>query len=365
MQTSLTRLFYQNAFHYLPRNRRAARPAGTVAAMNSYDSTLTLPAPTGWWARTRASRWSALPVVLVGTFVAVLDFFIVNVALPSMQGDLHASNGAIEWVVAGYGLTSAAGLITAGRLGDRYGRRRMFSLGLALFTLASAACGVAPGAGALVAARLVQGLAASLMTPQVLSIIGVVYQGEERVKALSAFGMTMGLAAVGGQLIGGALVQADPAGLGWRTCFLINLPIGVAALALAPRLVPESRAERASGLDSVGTLLVTLGLLSVLFPLVEGRQHGWPEWTWVSLAVAPVLLGAFALHQRALRRRGGAPLLDLGLFRERSCGAGRRRSSWCLPCICRAVGGSARSTRGSCSRSSRPRTWAPPCAPRR
>jgi EmrB/QacA subfamily drug resistance transporter len=267
-------------------------------------------------------RWATLPIVLAGTFMVVLDFFIVNVAMPAMQADLHASTGAIEWVVAGYGLTFATLLITAGRLGDRHGRRRMFSLGLALFTLASAACGLAWSPTSLVAARLAQGIAAALLSPQVLSIIGVAYAGPDRVRALSVYGIVLGLAAVGGQLLGGVLVQADVAGLGWRSCFLINVPIGLAALALAGRVVPESRATRTSGLDVAGTALVTAGLTAVLLPLVEGRRHGWPAWTWLSLGAAVVLLAAFAGHQRRLARGGGAPLLDPALFRERAFSAG-------------------------------------------
>src|SRR3954453_20036204 len=216
-----------------------------------------------------AGRWAPLPVVLAGTFMVVLDFFLVNVALPSMQSDLHAGDGAIEWVVAGYALTSAVLLITAGRLGDQFGRRKVFSVGLALFTVASLACGVAGSAEMLVAARLLQGAAAAILMPNVLSIIGVAYEGADRARALTAYSLVMGLAAVGGQLIGGLLVQADIAGLGWRSCFLINVPIGVAALALAPHLVPESRTEQASSLDLAGTLLVTAGLTAVVLPLVE------------------------------------------------------------------------------------------------
>jgi EmrB/QacA subfamily drug resistance transporter len=267
-------------------------------------------------------QWAALAVVLTGTFMVVLDFFIVNVAMPAMQRDLHAGTGAIEWVIAGYGLTFATFLITAGRLGDQLGRRRMFSLGLALFTLASAACGLAPSPAVLVGARLVQGLAAALLSPQVLSIIGVVYDGPDRVRAISIYGIVLGLAAVGGQLIGGVLVQADIAGLGWRTCFLINVPVGLVALFVAARAVPESRAEGANRLDLVGTALVTLGLVDIVLPLVEGRQHGWPAWTWLCLGAAPITLGLFAAHQRRLSRRGGAPLLDPALFRERAFSAG-------------------------------------------
>jgi MFS family permease len=198
----------------------------------------------------------------------------------------------------------------------------MFSAGLALFTVASLACGVAASAEALVAARLLQGAAAAILMPNVLSIIGVVYTGADRTRALTAYGLVLGLAAVSGQLIGGLLVQADIAGLGWRTTFLINVPIGLAALALAPKVVPESRNEHASGLDVAGTLLVTAGLTGVVLPLVEGRQHGWPLWTWVSLAAAPLILGAFVAHERRLGRRGGTPMLDTTLFAQRSFSAG-------------------------------------------
>jgi EmrB/QacA subfamily drug resistance transporter len=274
------------------------------------------------WSRLRGHPWAALAVLMCGTFMFVLDFFIVNVALPSLRVDLHASASSIEWVVAGYGLTLATFLITAGRLGDQIGRRRMFCAGLALFTLTSAACGVAPSAAALLGARLAQGFAAALMAPSVLSIIGVAYTGHARVKALSVYGMVMGLAAVGGQLIGGALIQADPAGLGWRTCFLINVPIGVAALALAPALVPESKAAQPRRPDAFGSLLVTLGLVAIVLPLVDGRQLGWPTWTWLSLGAAPIVLGAAALQQRWLMRRGGAPLLAPELLRERAYSAG-------------------------------------------
>ena len=184
---------------------------------------------------TTRSRWLPLPVILAGTFMVVLDFFIVNVALPSMQSHLHASAGAIEWVVAGYGLTNAVFLITGARLGDRWGRVRVFTAGLALFTLASAGCGVAATPEVLVVSRLLQGSAAALLMPNVLSIIGVLYDGADRAKALAAYGMSMGFAAVSGQLIGGILVQVNPAGLGWRSCFLINLPIGLAAVASGGR----------------------------------------------------------------------------------------------------------------------------------
>jgi EmrB/QacA subfamily drug resistance transporter len=273
-------------------------------------------------ARLAASHWLPLPIVLAGTFMVVLDFFIVNVALPSIQARLHAGSGAVEWVVAGYALTSAIFMISAGRLGDRLGHRGVFSLGLALFTLASAGCGAAATPTELVLARLLQGVAAALLTPSVLSIIGVLYTGADRLRALSLYSTTMGFAAAGGQLIGGALIALNPAGLGWRTCFLINIPIGVVALLLTPRLIPASARRDEARLDLGGTILVTALLTAIVLPLVEGRQHGWPAWTWISLAASPVLLAGFIAHQRRLARRGRSPLVDLALFRARSFSAG-------------------------------------------
>src|SRR3954452_23839850 len=164
--------------------------------------------------KTQTNRWVALPVLLAGAFIVVLDFFIVNVALPSIAGELGAGEGALEWVVAGYGLTFAAFLITAGRLGDGLGRRRMYVIGLALFTVSSAACGLAPTPTTLVAARIAQGLAGGVLMPQVLAIVGVTYRGPDYVRALSIYGVVLGLAAVGGQVIGGALVETDLLGLG-------------------------------------------------------------------------------------------------------------------------------------------------------
>src|SRR5580700_6699703 len=175
-------------------------------------------------------EWAPLVVLMIGTFMIVLDFFIVNVALPSIQTGLHAGTTAIEWVVASYGLTFAVFLIAAGRIGDRVGRRRMFALGLAGFVAASALCGLAPSEGVLIGARFVQGIGAALMSPNILSMLGVVYPGERRVRAITVYGIVMGMAAASGQLIGGLLIAANVAGAGWRTIFLINVPIGLVGL---------------------------------------------------------------------------------------------------------------------------------------
>ena len=275
--------------------------------------------------------WSALAVLMTGTFMFVLDFFIVNVALPSIQQSLRAGEGAIEWIVAGYAISTAVLLVTGGRLGDQFGRRRMFAVGMAVFVLTSAACALAPDPAVLVAARVLQGVGAALMAPNILSILGVVYSGPARVRAISVYGMVMGLAAVSGQLIGGVLIRADLGGLGWRAIFWINVPLGVAALLASPRLVPESRASQGSRFDLAGVALITACLVAVVLPLVDGRQEGWPAWSWIALGAAVPLGIAFAAHQRRKASRGGVPLLSPRVFASWPLRAGliTQTAFWC------------------------------------
>jgi EmrB/QacA subfamily drug resistance transporter len=267
-------------------------------------------------------RWLALSVVLLAAVMDLIDVTIVNVAIPSIREDLGAAAADIEWIVAGYTLAFAVGLITGGRLGDVYGRKRLFLLGVAGFTVASIVCGLAQSADALIAARVVQGGFAALMVPQVLSMIQVLFPPEERPKAYGMFGAFAGMATVGGPLIGGLLVQANLFELGWRPIFLINLPVGLATLAAAWVLLRESRAEERPRLDLVGVGLVTVALLLVLYPLIEGRELGWPTWAIVSLATSAPVAGLFVLHQRRRERLGRTPLVPLGLFRTRAFGGG-------------------------------------------
>ncbi len=259
-----------------------------------------------------------LVVVLSGLFMSVLDFFIVNVAIPSIQGDLHASASVIELVVAAYALAYGAVLITGGRMGDIFGRRRVFILAMTAFTVSSTVCGIAPSAAVLVAARALQGLSAGFMAPQVLAILSTAYSSEARARAINAYGMTMGVAAVFGQLIGGLLIRLNLFGLDWRLCFLVNLPIGAAALLLGAGRLPESRASIRPRLDAGGMLLVTAALLAVVLPLIEGRQEGWPAWAWASLAASAALFAVLAVHQRRSAALGGSPLIDPDLFREKA-----------------------------------------------
>jgi EmrB/QacA subfamily drug resistance transporter len=266
--------------------------------------------------------WAPLAVMLTGTFMIVLDFFIVNVAIPSMQRQLHASAAGVEWVVTAYGLTYGVGLITGGRLGDRYGRRRMFALGLAVFTVASLACGLATNVEVLNVSRAIQGLGAALAGPQTLAMIGVTYAGKQRVTAVTAYGVSLGLAAVLGQLFGGLLISANLFGLDWRSCFLVNLPVGVAALLVAPRMLTESRGADRDRIDLAGTALITAALVAVVLPLVDGRQAHWPVWAWAMLAAAGPILAGFAAHQARRRRLGRTPLVDLSVLADRAVSAG-------------------------------------------
>lgn len=252
--------------------------------------------------------------VLLGAALPLIDFFIVNVALPAIATDLHAGPALLELVVAGYGVAYAVLLVLGGRLGDSFGRRRLFIAGMAAFGLTSLACGLAPNPWVLVGARVAQGAAAALMLPQVLATIHSATAGHRRAKALSLYGATAGLAMVAGQILGGVLVAADIAGTGWRAVFLVNVPVAAAGLLLALRSVPETRSDRPAPVDRPGTLLLAVSLVTLLAPLTEGRAAGWPVWTWASLAVFPFAALAFFLVERRADRAGRTPLVPPSLF---------------------------------------------------
>ncbi|THA40738.1 MFS transporter [Streptomyces sp. A1547] len=256
--------------------------------------------------------------VLLGAALPLIDFFIVNVALPAIDSDLAAGPATLELIVGGYGVAYAVLLVLGGRLGDMAGRRRLFLIGMAAFGVTSLACGIAPTAWALVAARVAQGAAAALMLPQVLATIQATTQGPRRARAMSLYGATAGLSMVAGQILGGVLVAADVAGSGWRSVFLVNVPVVVLGLVLAVRAVPETRSDRPASVDVPGTLLLALSLVSLLLPLTEGRAAGWPLWTWVSLAVFPFAATAFYLTERRADRLGRTPLVPPSLLRLQS-----------------------------------------------
>ncbi|MEV0984723.1 MFS transporter [Brevibacterium sp. NPDC049920] len=264
----------------------------------------------------------ALLVVLFASFMDLLDVTIVTVAAPDIAADLNASPAQLQWMLAAYTLALGSGLITGGRIGDDYGRRRVFLAALAAFAVASAACALAPTAGALIAVRAVQGLAGGFMVPQVFGIIRSSFEPAAMAKAFGAYGAVQGLASVAGPLIGGALVDADLWGLGWRTIFWINIPVALVALVMGWWVLPDSRAAARSHLDGVGALLAAVGVLLVLLPLVQGRDWGWPTWGWALLAAGVLVLAGFLRYESALARRGGEPVLDPDLLRVRPFVAG-------------------------------------------
>jgi EmrB/QacA subfamily drug resistance transporter len=262
-------------------------------------------------------RWIALLSVLTASFMVLLDISIVNVAIPAIRANLAASNADIQYVVAGYGLAYALMLITGGRLGDIYGRKRLFMIGMGGFVVASLLCGVAQTAFMLDISRVLQGLLAALMFPQVLSVIQVTFPGHERARAFGILGAVIGIATVTGPLVGGIIIRDDITGSAWRWIFLVNLPVGIVSLLAAARVLRESRAPRATQLDLPGVGIAGVGLFCIVFPLVQGQSLGWPGWTLALLGVSPIVLACFVLYERSLRA-DQFPLVQLSLFRIRS-----------------------------------------------
>jgi EmrB/QacA subfamily drug resistance transporter len=261
--------------------------------------------------------------MMAAGFMDLVDTTVVNVAVPSIKRDLGASFTQLQWMIAAYSLAFGMGLVTGGRLGDLYGRKKLFVFGVAVFTITSAIAAFAPDAETLVTARALQGLAGAIMVPQILAFAQTQFRGEELPKALAAYGAMAGLAVIVGPVMGGVLVQGNLFGLEWRPIFLINIPIGLIALLLTAKLVPETRAERAANLDLVGVVLLSLSLFCFLFPLVQRTDLGLPKWAMPAMLVASiVLMVAFLRWQKALTARKRVPLVPLALFRARSFSAG-------------------------------------------
>jgi EmrB/QacA subfamily drug resistance transporter len=279
------------------------------------------PEGAGGAAAADARRWRGLVVMLLAAFMDIVDTTVVLIAAPTIRADLGASYAAIQWVVAAYALALGLLLVTGGRLGDILGRKRLFLVGVAGFTVASAACALAPGIGALIAARAVQGAAAGLMIPQILATVQVTFPHAERPKAYGAYGAMNGLGAAAAPILGGLLVGNDVFGLGWRSVFWINVPIGLVALVAGAVLVRESRSRRRPRLDLPGVALVSVGLLLLLYPLIQGGEQQWPAWAFVMMAGSLPVLAAFAWYQ-ARREPTGSALVPVSLFRLRSFASG-------------------------------------------
>jgi EmrB/QacA subfamily drug resistance transporter len=268
------------------------------------------------------ARTIAVVVLLFATFMDLLDTTIVNVALPSIEQDLGATTAQLEWIVSGYILSFAVLIITGGRLGDIYGRKRMFLIGVSGFTIASALCAAATSGDMLVISRVLQGVFGAIMIPQVLSIIQVLYAPKERAGVFGALGAISGLAAVAGPLLGGILVTQNAFDLGWRSVFVINVPVGIALFIAAAIYIPESRATQRVRLDITGVILISASLLLLIFGLIEGRELEWPLGIWLMLAASPVMLAAFVWQQNRRDKASGSALVPPSLFRSRGYSAG-------------------------------------------
>jgi MFS family permease len=278
-----------NTLAIRPTRQRSAAPGGLTAA--------------------------GLTTLLIGAALAPIDFMVVNVALPTIDRDLHASTATLEMIVAGYGISYALLLVLGGRLGDAFGRRRLFLTGLAAFTLTSLVCGLAPNVATLIVARIAQGAAGALMLPQVLATIQATTTGTRRARAIGRFGATSGIASLIGQVGGGLLLAANVADTGWRPIFLINVPIGLTALLLAVRTVPATRSDRPARADLAGTVLLAVTVAALLVPLTEGGALGWPGWLLALFAAVPVAAVAFFVVERRIERSGRLPLLPPSLLR--------------------------------------------------
>jgi EmrB/QacA subfamily drug resistance transporter len=299
----------------------------SVQRLHKADRGLTRRLPQAWSILNRGaspakrssgvSRWLALAVMLVGPLLGVIDFFIANIGINSIRTSLHAGFGEIELVIAGYGLTYAVCLITGGRLGDIYGRKKIFILGLIGFTSTSALCGLAPNAASLVIWRLLQGCTAAVMFPQALSFIHVNFSGSAKRLAFSIYGAAIGFGSILGQILGGFLIQANVFGLGWRPIFLINVPIGLATVAAAWLILRESHSEKPPRLDPIGTVLLSLTLFLFSLPFMEGRDAGWPAGAWIALAASVPLFAVFLRWEHHLAHTGATPLVEPRLLRDR------------------------------------------------
>jgi EmrB/QacA subfamily drug resistance transporter len=267
-------------------------------------------------------RWAILGLVLAAECMDLLDGTIVNVAAPTIHKDLHAGPSGLQWIIGGYALAFAIGLIAGGRLGDIYGRKRLFVLGAFAFVASSVACAFSVDTGMLIACRLLQGTAAAMLIPQGLGIIHEVFDTEEMGKAFTIFGPVIGLSAVLGPILGGALIAANAFGSGWRLIFFVNLPLGLVAAIGAVRLMPESRAPRRPDLDIVGTILAALGMGLLIYPLIQGQEAGWPVWTYLMMGGSAVAFAALALWSRLQSRRGRDALIESSIFRHRAYSAG-------------------------------------------
>lgn len=260
--------------------------------------------------------WAATVLLLMGNFMNLVDVSIVNVALPSIKADLNATETQIEWISAAYVLAFAVALLPCGRFGDKLGRKRLFLSGVALFTLASVLCGLAPGVGVLIGARALQGIGGAMMVPQVMAIMHVIFPPDQKARAFALAGVVVSLGAVTGPLLGGLLITADLYGLDWRPIFLVNLPVGLLVVLGGLKLIPRLDSARGMAIDWPGVALFALAVTLVVLPMIEGPLLGWPWWSLALLALALPVAALFLRRQHALERAGREQLLPVALLRD-------------------------------------------------
>ena len=268
--------------------------------------------------KTGKRRTFALVILLIGAFMDILDTMIINIAIPSIQSGLRASSSSVEWTANAYILGMALFVITGGRLGDIWGRKKMFLLGIAGFTITSAVSGFAATINVLIFARAIQGIMAAMMVPQVLSYIQVLFAPKERAAALGAFSGISGFGTVAGPILGALLIKMNLFGLGWRTLFLINIPIGIFIFIAAGIVLTESKSKNPLRVDIPGTLMVMASLILLLYPLIQGNSLGWPVWTYISMVAAVIIGILFVAYEKHRTKLNKSPLIALNLFRFKS-----------------------------------------------
>ncbi len=300
--------------------------------------------------------WMMLAVLLLGQFMGLLDVFVVNVAMPVIGVGLHASGASLQMVVGGYTMAYAMLLITGARLGDLYGRRRMYPLGVIVFTVSSLICGFAPDITVLIVFRLVQGAGAAVMVPQIISVIQTQFTGKARATALSTYAVVLCSGSVVGMVVGGVLVNANLFGASWRPVFLINVPIGLALALLVPRYVAPDQPRATRRLDVRGLVVATLSVFLIVLPLILGHELGWPVWTYLAIAAGLLLAALFVRIERREAAGGGDPLLALDVLRSAGIVSGMVTLAcmattyggllFIFVCTCRRASGTARCAPG-------------------
>jgi len=263
---------------------------------------------------TEKRAWASLAVLLVGMFMSLLDTTIVNVALPAIRNSIDADEATLAWIISGYALAFGLVLIPAGRMGDRFGHKWVFIIGLALFTIASLAAGLAQNSTELIVARVVQGLGGGIFFPPVTAFIQLLFPPMKRGKAFAIMGAVIGVSSALGPVVGGLIIQALGEEHGWRYIFFVNLPIGVVGVIAAIFVLPKLVAGAKSRMDFFGLLLLAGALVAILVPLIQGQDEGWPAWTYLTLIGGVVLLVLFALWERRVAAAGGSPLVPPHLF---------------------------------------------------